>query len=576
MLSRLVLAPRVGMASLARHAATPSMRTRAAAITPSNLLTRPYSKKNNNSSKSSSSKANGAAAPSGANKGAGAAAAGKEAPPSQKPVDAASSQEAARDAAPEAESAPEAPKETEQPEQIPFHKLPDLTQGIPSTFAQEMAEKAGQKPSSYLQTVEQEEQSTSRERRDPYDSYESTHQLNRRKYTRVALILAAIGGTSTLVYMGRNWEDAIDIERHPDAPNGWGVGLWWARVKARTTESVTYYQEPAFDKLLPDPQPYFARPYTLCLSLDELLVHSEWSREYGWRVAKRPGLDYFLLYLSQYYELVLFTTASSVMAENVLQKLDPHHIVMWRLYREATKFEDGEIVKVGPHLFSLTIDCAAGSQLTSQDLSYLNRDLSKVIIIDTDEKLVRKQPENAIILPAWKGNSSDRGLVNMIPFLEYIHTMEYEDVRRVLKSFEGKDIPKEFARREAIMRREFEKRNNLDRKPKVSGMNALGNMFGLKSSNMSMMQAEGEQSASEAFAQGKMLQDIARERGQRNYEFMAQNIRENGEKWLQEEKEMMEKMQQEAMSSMMGSFGGWFGVGKPADGAAAASSDAKK
>jgi import inner membrane translocase subunit TIM50 len=33
------------------------------------------------------------------------------------------------------------------------------------------------------------------------------------------------------------------------------------------------------------------------------------------------------------------------------------------------------------------------------DLSYLNRDLSKVIIIDTNAKHVRDQPENAIILP---------------------------------------------------------------------------------------------------------------------------------------------------------------------------------
>lgn len=544
MLSRLLLAPRVGVANLARQAGAPSLRARAAMAGPSTLLSRPYSKKNDNKA---ASQAKDAAAP-GANKGPAA-----DAPSSHKSAETSSSpqQQQPDDASAQAPSSADSAKESEQ---IPFHKLPDLTQGIPSTFAQEMAEKAGQKPSSYLQTIEQEENSTSREKRDPYDSYESTHQLNRRKYTRVALALAAIGGASTLVYMGRNWEDSIDIQRHPDAPNGWGVGLWWHRVKARTTESVTYYQEPAFDKLLPDPQPYFARPYTLCLSLDELLVHSEWSREYGWRVAKRPGLDYFLLYLSQYYELVLFTTASSVMAENVLQKLDPHHIVMWRLYREATKFEDGEIVK---------------------DLSYLNRDLSKVIIIDTDAKLVRKQPENAIILPPWKGNSTDRGLVNLIPFLEYIHTMEYDDVRRVIKSFEGKDIPEEFARREALMRREFEKRHHAERKPKVSAMGGLGNMLGLKSSNMSMMQAEGEQSASEAFAQGKMLQDIARERGQRNYEFMAQNIRENGEKWLQEEKEMMEKAQQEAMSNMMGSFGGLFGVAKPAEGAAA-SPDAKK
>lgn len=44
-------------------------------------------------------------------------------------------------------------------------------------------------------------------------------------------------------------------------------------------------------------------PYTLILDLEGLLVHAEWTREHGWRTAKRPGVDYFLLYLSQFYEV---------------------------------------------------------------------------------------------------------------------------------------------------------------------------------------------------------------------------------------------------------------------------------
>ena len=31
-------------------------------------------------------------------------------------------------------------------------------------------------------------------------------------------------------------------------------------------------------------------------------------RQHGWRTAKRPGVDYFLAYLSQFYEIVIFTT----------------------------------------------------------------------------------------------------------------------------------------------------------------------------------------------------------------------------------------------------------------------------
>jgi import inner membrane translocase subunit TIM50 len=80
---------------------------------------------------------------------------------------------------------------------------------------------------------------------------------------------------------------------------------------------------------------------------------------------------------------------------------------------------------------------------------------------------------------------------------------------------------------------------------------------------MSLMVApEGEENPTEAFAKGKMLQDIQRERGIRNYLMLEEEIRKNGEKWLKEEQEAMEKAQKEAMKSMKSSFFGWF---TPAD-----------
>lgn len=198
-----------------------------------------------------------------------------------------------------------------------------------------------------------------------------------------------------------------------------------------------------------------------------------------------------------------------------------------------------------------------------QDLAYLNRDLSKVILIDTNPQHVRAQPENAIVLPKWTGDPKDTELVSLIPFLEYIHTMQYSDVRKVLKSFEGKHIPTEFSRREAIARAEFNKQLEAERKKHPfkgkSGMAALGALFGLKPQNLSVMVLpEGEQDPATAFAQGKMLQDIARERGQKNYEEMEKMIRENGEKWLKEEAALQEAAQKEAMNSMKTSFTGWF------------------
>jgi len=184
------------------------------------------------------------------------------------------------------------------------------------------------------------------------------------------------------------------------------------------------------------------------------------------------------------------------------------------------------------------------------------------MILDTNSAHVSAQPENALILPKWTGDLDDKELVSLIPFLEYVAAMEYEDVRKVLKSFEGKHVPTEFARREALARAEFEKQRGIKGKPKRkpgSGLFGVGGLLGLKSSNMSMMvPLDGEQNPSEAIAEGKMLHDIARDRGKRYMEALEKDIRENGEKYLKEQKEAMEKQQKEAMNDMMGGFAGMF------------------
>lgn len=188
----------------------------------------------------------------------------------------------------------------------------------------------------------------------------------------------------------------------------------------------------------------------------------------------------------------------------------------------------------------------------------MNRDLSKVIMIDTKEEHARLQPENAIILNKWQGDSKDKKLVALIPFLEYIAGMGIDDVRQVLKSFEGTDIPIEFAKREKAMRERFQKEvaEEQKNKPRVS-VGSLATALGLKSNRT----LDGEQTPSEGLAQGKMLWDQIRERGQKNYEMIDREIRENGEKWLAEMAAEEDKFREEQMKSMKGSFTSMFGAG---------------
>jgi mitochondrial import inner membrane translocase subunit TIM50 len=138
--------------------------------------------------------------------------------------------------------------------------------------------------------------------------------------------------------------------------------------------------------------------------------------------------------------------------------------------------------------------------------------------------------------------------------------MGFDDVRTVIKSFEGTYIPMEFARREKLLREKFEKQLAEERKkrPKRS-IASLGSLFGIKSPEPVM---EGmDQSTSKSLEQGKMLWDQVRERGQKQYEAIDKEIRENGEKWLAEMAAEEEKMKEEQMKGMKSSMAGWFGGG---------------
>lgn len=204
------------------------------------------------------------------------------------------------------------------------------------------------------------------------------------------------------------------------------------------------------------------------------------------------------------------------------------------------------------------------SLTVQQDLSYLNRDLSKTILIDTRAEHARLQPENAIILPKWTGKREDahsKDLVALIPFLEYIAGMELSDVRKVLASYKDKDIPAEFHRREALAREEFSKRYNAEkgrRKHGAGALSGLSSALGFKSSN-AMMQIPGEQSPAEALAEGKMLSDLMRERGHANYLALEKQIKENGESWLKARAEEEKKAQEEGMRNMTSGMFGMFG-----------------
>ncbi|KAL3991296.1 cholesteryl ester transfer protein [Sarotherodon galilaeus] len=198
--------------------------------------------------------------------------------------------------------------------------------------------------------------------------------------------------------------------------------------------------EPTSPKLLPDPlkEPYYQPPYTLVLELTDVLLHPEWSLATGWRFKKRPGIDYLFQQVAPLYEIVIFTAETGMTAYPLIDSIDPQGFVMYRLFRDATRYVEGHHIK---------------------DVSCLNRDSSKVIVVDCKREAFSLQPFNGLALKKWDGNSEDRTLYDLANFLKTIAMSGVDDVRSVLENYALEEDPIEaFKRRQAQLAQEEEQR----------------------------------------------------------------------------------------------------------------------
>ena len=161
-------------------------------------------------------------------------------------------------------------------------------------------------------------------------------------------------------------------------------------------------------------------PPTLVLDLENTLVSSTWDRKYGWRFAKRPGVDKFLHDMAQYYEIVLYSPSIDGIADPVVTSLDKDGCIMHRLYRDATYYQNGVHVK---------------------DLNRLNRNVKRMIVLDDDPAEVGLNPENMIRVKPYTdpNDRTDNTLARIAPFLIEIVRDGHDDFPALLEQYEGMD-----------------------------------------------------------------------------------------------------------------------------------------
>ncbi|EGG08562.1 uncharacterized protein MELLADRAFT_34885 [Melampsora larici-populina 98AG31] len=174
------------------------------------------------------------------------------------------------------------------------------------------------------------------------------------------------------------------------------------------------------------------RNKTLVLDLDETLIHSTSGGASGsavhaglkvrvvevvldgrivvYHVYKRPWVDFFLKTVSSWYTVVIFTASMREYADPVIDWLDQGRgIIDGRLFRESCTNIKGSYMK---------------------DLTIVERDLSKVCLVDNSPISYGLHQANGIPIEGWLNDPSDEGLLDLLPMLDSLRFTK--DVRRIL------------------------------------------------------------------------------------------------------------------------------------------------
>ncbi len=127
--------------------------------------------------------------------------------------------------------------------------------------------------------------------------------------------------------------------------------------------------------------------------------------------------------------------------------MDPNYqIFLGRLGRESTLLKNGKYIK---------------------DLSYLNRDLKDVIYVDFSDEKAEFHPDNVLVLPRWEGDSADRELYDIMPFLENLGQAHGTDARQEIKKYGKEGTGKKYmelqsARRDFILKQRVSLQHHLN------------------------------------------------------------------------------------------------------------------
>ena len=174
--------------------------------------------------------------------------------------------------------------------------------------------------------------------------------------------------------------------------------------------------EEEYKKLLIPSVPYIksslTKKYCLALDMDETISHNI-TFDFGNYFILRPKVINFLINISQFYEIIIFTSSMKSYADNILNKIDKENkFFSYRLYNKHTDIIKGKTIK---------------------DISKIGRNLKQIVLVDNDKSNALYK-ENFIHIKSWHYDIFDNEIEKIQNILiEIANDNECDDIRNLIK-----------------------------------------------------------------------------------------------------------------------------------------------
>ena len=256
------------------------------------------------------------------------------------------------------------------------------------------------------------------------DDY-STETEGQKRFRRAFRI---VGWTITSVFALNSYYIYLDSSKRSESEKRLGFLPYFYDIplffKNTFVDSYNFLVKPPMPKMLPDNPPIRQVNKTLVLNFEGTLYSKDFEAGKGVVLHLRPGFQRFMEEISKTWEVVIFSDEDSQFLTEATLTIDPlQKYFMWVFGREFMVFRKNGYYK---------------------DLSLLNRDPKKVVVVDVNPNIYANNPENLVVVKEYLGSEEDNTLRYLTLYLNYLAAPEIRDVRKEIKKYGGNDSLESF------------------------------------------------------------------------------------------------------------------------------------